>query len=138
MPADHPDQRTPVTPEVVLDGTAGVPFDTAAAGAQAQHGPGLTAHRHRPAPAGTAVSDQAVWLGENRNGRNGSTARWRYTEEVPLAHLIVQATGPGGTAEEFYPITNNGGMDPTEEVVEEVTEDQKATEDQNVSDDQKP
>jgi hypothetical protein len=77
------------------------------------------------APTGTAVSDQAVWLGEDRNGRNGWTARWRYTEEVPLAHLIVRATGPGGTAEEFFPVTNNGGMDPTEEVAEEVTEEQK-------------
>ena len=90
------------------------------------------------APTGTAVSDKALWLGEDRNGGNGWTARWRYTEQVPLAHLVVRATGPGGTTEEFFPLTNNGGMDPTEEVVEEVTEDQKATEDQNVSDDQKP
>ena len=77
------------------------------------------------APTGTAVSDQAVWLGEDRNGRNGWTARWRYTDQVPLAHLIVRATGPGGTTEEFYPVTNNGGADPTEEVAEEVTEEQK-------------
>jgi hypothetical protein len=77
------------------------------------------------APTGTAVSNKARWLGEDRNGRNGWTARWSYTEEVPLAHLVVRATGPGGTTEEFFPLTNNGGMDPTEEVAEEVSEDQQ-------------
>jgi hypothetical protein len=82
------------------------------------------------APTGTRVSAKALWLGEDRNGRNGWTARWRYTEEVPLAHLIVRATGPGGTTEEFYALTNNGGMDPSEEVTEEVTENQEISEDQ--------
>jgi hypothetical protein len=82
------------------------------------------------APTGTAVSDRAFWLGEDRNGQNGWTARWRYTDQVPLAHVIVRATGPGGTAEEFYPVTNNGGMDPTEEVTEEVAEE--------VTEEQKP
>ena len=97
------------------------------------------------APTGTSVNAHARWLGEDRNGRDGWTTRLRYTGEVPLAHLIIRATGPGGTAEEFIGVTNNGGMDPTdpaeettEQVAEEGTEDQKATEDQQVSENQQP
>jgi hypothetical protein len=93
------------------------------------------------APTGTGAREQAVWLGEDGNGRDGWTTRLRYTSQPMSGHLIVLATGPGGTVEESFGVTNNGGGDEfTEEGTEEqgAPEDQKATEDQTISEDQKP
>ncbi|HWD44728.1 MAG TPA: hypothetical protein VHM23_13640 [Actinomycetota bacterium] len=82
------------------------------------------------------VTDQAVWLGEDRNGRDGWTTRLHYTSQPLFGELIVRATGPGGTTEEFFGVVNEGYPDELTE--EEAPEDQKATEDQTVSEDQKP
>jgi hypothetical protein len=51
------------------------------------------------APTGTGGGGQAVSLGVDTNGRDAYTARWRYQDQPLLAHLIVRATGPGGTTE---------------------------------------
>jgi hypothetical protein len=90
------------------------------------------------------VTDQAVWLGEDRNGRDGWTTRLHYTSQL-FGELIVRATGPGGTTEQFFGVVNEGYPDELteEEGTQEVTqekapEDQKATEDQKISEDQKP
>ena len=40
-----------------------------------------------------------VSLGVDSNGGNGYTARWSYDDQPLLAHLIVRATGPGGTTD---------------------------------------
>jgi len=87
------------------------------------------------APAGAKGDIKATWLGEDRNGRDGWTTRLRYTSQPMSGHLIVLATGPGGTVEKSFGVTNNGGGD---EFTEEVTEEQEAPEDQKVSEDQKP
>ena len=79
------------------------------------------------APTGTGARDQAVWLGEDGNGRDGWTTRLRYTSQPMSGHLIVLATGPGGTVEESFGVTNNGGGDEhteqgTEEIIDEGAE----------------
>jgi hypothetical protein len=51
------------------------------------------------APTGTGGGGQAVSLGVDTDGRDAYTARWRYQDQPLLAHLIVRATGPGGTTE---------------------------------------
>lgn len=67
------------------------------------------------APTGTAVDDQAVWLGEDRNGRDGWTTGLRYADQPLLAHLVIRATGPGGTTEEFVGVTHNDPAQVAEE-----------------------
>jgi hypothetical protein len=52
------------------------------------------------APTGTGNGGRAVSLGVDSNGGNGYTARWSYDDQPLLAHLIVRATGPGGSAEQ--------------------------------------
>jgi hypothetical protein len=101
------------------------------------------------APTGTYARDQAVWLGEDRNGRDGLTTRLRYSSQPISAHLIIQATGPGGTVEESVGVTNNGGAgegteEGTEEGTDEVTQEgseevtEEGAEDEKVSEDQQP
>jgi hypothetical protein len=51
------------------------------------------------APTGTGGGGQAISLGVDTNGRDAYTARWHYQDQPLLAHLIVRATGPGGTTE---------------------------------------
>jgi hypothetical protein len=51
------------------------------------------------APTGTGNGGRAVSLGVDSNGGNGYTARWSYDDQPLLAHLIVRATGPGGTTD---------------------------------------
>jgi hypothetical protein len=48
-------------------------------------------------PTGTNGFASAKLLGEDRDGRDGWTASWHYRDEGLLAHLVVTATGPGGT-----------------------------------------
>jgi hypothetical protein len=51
------------------------------------------------APTGTGNGGRAVSLGVDRDGRDAYTARWSYDDQPLLAHLIVRATGPGGTTD---------------------------------------
>jgi hypothetical protein len=51
---------------------------------------------------GTTVDKTAIWLGEDSYTPNGDDG---FTD-----NLIIRATGPGGTTEEFVGVTNNGGM----------------------------
>jgi len=51
------------------------------------------------APTGTGNGGRAVSLGVDSNGGNGYTARWSYDDQPLLAHLIVRATGPGGSTD---------------------------------------
>jgi hypothetical protein len=51
------------------------------------------------APTGTGNGSRAVSLGVDTNGRDAYTARWSYDDQPLLAHLIVRATGPGGTTD---------------------------------------
>jgi hypothetical protein len=50
-------------------------------------------------PTGTVVADLAQLLGEDRTPQDGFSLVWRYSDEPLLAHLGIQATGPGGTTE---------------------------------------
>jgi hypothetical protein len=59
---------------------------------------------------GTTVDKTAIWLGEDSYTPNGWSVGMRYGAEGFTEHLIIRATGPGGTTEEFVGITNNGGM----------------------------
>jgi hypothetical protein len=90
---------------------------------------------------------KTVWLGEDRNGRDGWTTRLWYGSKPLNANVLVRATGPGGTGEAVFGVTSNGGADETtEEGAQEVTEEQTAPEDQKateevteeVSEDQQP
>jgi hypothetical protein len=63
-------------------------------------------------PTGTGTAGNARSLGVDRDGRDGYTARWQYSNQPLLAHLTVRATGPGGTAEEVVGIYH---PDPTEQ-----------------------
>jgi hypothetical protein len=51
-------------------------------------------------PTGTEVADLAQLLGEDRNPADGFSLVWRYSDAPLLAHLGIQATGPGGTTEQ--------------------------------------
>jgi hypothetical protein len=53
------------------------------------------------APTGTGNGSRAVSLGVDTNGRDAYTARWSYDDQPLLAHLIVRATGPGGTTDKI-------------------------------------
>jgi hypothetical protein len=59
---------------------------------------------------GTTVDKTASWLGEDSDTANGWSVGLRYGDEGFTDNLIIRATGPGGTTEEFVGITNNGGM----------------------------
>jgi hypothetical protein len=59
---------------------------------------------------GTTVDKTAIWLGEDSYTPNGWSVGMRYGDEGFTDNLIIRATGPGGTTEEFVGITNNGGM----------------------------
>ena len=52
-------------------------------------------------PTGTEVRAVATLLGEDADGRDGWSVRWRYPDANILAHLLVEAEGPGGTAEDL-------------------------------------
>jgi hypothetical protein len=58
---------------------------------------------------GTQVDKTAIWLGEDSYTANGWSVGMRYGERGFTDNLIIRATGPGGTAEEFVGVTNNGG-----------------------------
>jgi hypothetical protein len=73
-------------------------------------------------PRGTGVRDQAVWLGEDRDGGDGWTARLRYADQPLLAHLVIRATGPGGAVEEFVGVVHNDPAQAAEGATEEVAE----------------
>jgi hypothetical protein len=49
-------------------------------------------------PTGTNGFASAKLVGDDRDGRDGWTATWHYRDEGLLAHLVVRATGPGGTS----------------------------------------
>jgi hypothetical protein len=51
-------------------------------------------------PTGTEVADYAEVLGEDRTPADGFHLLWRYPDAPLMGHLGIQATGPGGTAEE--------------------------------------
>jgi hypothetical protein len=59
---------------------------------------------------GTQVDKTATWLGEDSYATNGWSVGLRYDERGFTDNLIIRATGPGGTTEEFVGVTNNGGM----------------------------
>jgi hypothetical protein len=59
---------------------------------------------------GTTVDKTAIWLGEDRYTPNGWSVGMRYGDDGFTDTLIIRATGPGGTTEEFVGVTNNGGM----------------------------
>ncbi|MFL5880647.1 MAG: hypothetical protein ACJ782_11245, partial [Actinomycetota bacterium] len=58
---------------------------------------------------GTQVDKTAIWLGEDSYTANGWSVGMRYGDDGFTDNLIIRATGPGGTAEEFVGVTNNGG-----------------------------
>ncbi len=51
-------------------------------------------------PTGTEMREGAQLLGEDGDGGDGWTVVWRYADIPITAHLLVQAEGPGGTAED--------------------------------------
>jgi Immunoglobulin-like domain of bacterial spore germination len=55
-------------------------------------------------PTGTETAPYAKLLGSDHDPADGFTLRWRYPGGGVLAHLTVQATGPGGTTEELLNI----------------------------------
>ena len=59
---------------------------------------------------GTTVDKTAIWLGEDSYTPNGWSVGMRYGDDGFTDNLIIRATGPGGTTEEFVGVTNNGGM----------------------------
>ena len=52
-------------------------------------------------PTGTGTAAQAISIGVDRDGSNGYTAVWSYGDQPLLAHLVVRATGPGGTTDKI-------------------------------------
>jgi hypothetical protein len=50
-------------------------------------------------PTGTGAAGQSVLLGVDTDGSDAYTARWRYRDQSLLAHLVVRATGPGGSTD---------------------------------------
>jgi hypothetical protein len=55
-------------------------------------------------PTGTGTAANGQLLGSDHDPAGGFTLRWRYPGGGMLAHLTVQATGPGGTTEELLNI----------------------------------
>jgi hypothetical protein len=51
-------------------------------------------------PTGTGTAGQSVSLGVDTDGSDAYTARWRYPDRPLLAHLVVRATGLGGSTDE--------------------------------------
>jgi hypothetical protein len=60
--------------------------------------------RYSLVPTGTETRDQAKLMGEattsNVDGRTWWIYDWNYPDEAILAHLLVEASGPGGTTEQ--------------------------------------
>jgi hypothetical protein len=50
-------------------------------------------------PTGTGTSAYRILIGRDADGSDGWTVGWSYPDEPLLAHLVVVARGPGGTAE---------------------------------------
>ena len=46
------------------------------------------------------MRSQALFLGEDRDGRDGWSVRWHYADRGVLGRLLVEALGPGGVAED--------------------------------------
>ena len=98
------------------------------------------------APADAKGDIKPVWLGEDRNGRDGWSTRLWYNSQPLFEQVLVVAIGPGGRDEATFGVTSEAGGDEltveegTQDVTEqqEAPEDQEATEDQKVSEDQKP
>jgi hypothetical protein len=57
-------------------------------------------------PTGTETGPYGRPLGEDRDPSDGFTLVWRYPDEPLSAHLSIQATGPGGTADELLSIAH--------------------------------
>ena len=78
------------------------------AGASPRVGQGRDLGQGHQRPAGAVrahanrdrVADLAQLLGEDTDPSNGFTLIWDYPDEGILAHLGIQAIGPGGTTEE--------------------------------------
>ena len=52
-------------------------------------------------PTGTGTWELRRSIGVDRDGRDGWSVRWAYTaDDAPMAHLVVEARGPGGTVQE--------------------------------------
>ena len=52
-------------------------------------------------PTGTETWELRRSIGVDRDGRDGWSVRWAYTaDDAPMAHLVVEARGPGGTVQE--------------------------------------
>jgi hypothetical protein len=90
------------------------------------------------APAGAKGDIKAVWLGEDRNGRDGWTIRLWYNSQPLFEQVLVQAIGPGGRDQATFGVTSEGGEDELteEEGGQEVTEEQPAPEDQKATEDE--
>jgi hypothetical protein len=57
-------------------------------------------------PTGTGTGPYGRLLGEDRDPRDGFTLTWRYPDESLSAHLVIQATGPGGTSETLFDVVH--------------------------------
>jgi hypothetical protein len=57
-------------------------------------------------PTGTDMGPYGKLLGEDRDPHDGFTLTWHYPNEPLLAHLGIQAIGPGGTADKLFGITH--------------------------------
>ncbi|HEU4397892.1 MAG TPA: hypothetical protein VFU54_08680 [Actinomycetota bacterium] len=57
-------------------------------------------------PTGTGTGPYGRLLGEDRDPGDGFRLVWRYNDEPLLAHLGIQATGPGGTADRMLDIVH--------------------------------
>jgi hypothetical protein len=57
-------------------------------------------------PTGTETGPYGRLLGEDRDPSDGFRLVWRYPDEPLLAHLGIQAIGPGGTADRMLDIVH--------------------------------
>jgi Immunoglobulin-like domain of bacterial spore germination len=57
-------------------------------------------------PTGTGTGPYGRLLGEDHDPRDGFTLTWRYPDEALSAHLVIQATGPGGTSETLFDVVH--------------------------------
>jgi hypothetical protein len=57
-------------------------------------------------PTGTEVGDLTQLLGEDRTPADGFSLVWRYSDEPLLAHLGIQAIGPGGSSDRLLGIVH--------------------------------
>jgi hypothetical protein len=57
-------------------------------------------------PTGTETGPYGRLLGEDRTPQDGFRLVWRYPAEGLSAHLGIQATGPGGTADKTFGIAH--------------------------------